>query len=415
MEYPMGRAVTAWLRAGYGPRTWRELAYVLTGFPLALIAFTGTVLPLALGVGLAVVYAGLPLVAAQLVVARAFGDLARRRARWLLGVRVDGPPALRRTGSPRTGLADAAGWRAVLYVLVAPPVALLGWGVAGMLWGLGLAWFSYPAWFHAAPASMGDIVFDTWPQALEVMAAGTAVLLLAPWPVRAVVLLDRLAIAGLLAPTRTARRLRDLEATRSHAVTGSSERLRRIERDLHDGAQARLVAVAMDLGVARDILESRPDDDQVRRLVDLAHANANTAISELRDLARGIHPPALDDGLDTALATLCSRTPVPVDLRVELDRRPEPAIEAIVYFCAAELLVNAVKHSRAGRVAVEVTGHGPAVRLAVRDDGVGGAVVTGDGGLAGLRDRLRTVDGTLGLTSPPGGPTGVEVRVPTRA
>jgi signal transduction histidine kinase len=217
------------------------------------------------------------------------------------------------------------------------------------------------------------------------------------------------------------RRVRELEQTRARAVDDSAARLRRIERDLHDGAQAQMVAVAMKLGLATKRLggmidgTGQTDLDRVLELVVAAHRGAKEAITELRDLARGIHPPVLDQGLVTALTSLAARSDLPVELVVDLPERPSAAIETIAYFCAAELLANVAKHSGA-RQATLAAVHVPGLlRLRVSDDGTGGARLEARGGLAGLAERVRTVDGRLRISSPPGGPSVVTVELPSHA
>ena len=221
-------------------------------------------------------------------------------------------------------------------------------------------------------------------------------------------------------------RVRELEQSRAHVVDDSAARLRRIERDLHDGAQAQMVAVAMKLGLAREKLggtiagtsfagTAQADLERVLELVDAAHRGAKNAITELRDLARGIHPPALDHGLGAALATLAACSEVPVELVVDLPERPSAAIETIAYFCAAELLTNVAKHSGARHATLEVVHVPGLLRVRVSDDGRGAARLEERGGLAGLADRVRTVDGSLEISSPPGGPTLVVVELPSHA
>jgi signal transduction histidine kinase len=213
-------------------------------------------------------------------------------------------------------------------------------------------------------------------------------------------------------------RIRELEQTRARAVDDSVARLRRIERDLHDGAQAQMVAVAMKLGLAREKLggtidgTAQPDLERILELVDAAHRGAKEAITELRDLARGIHPPVLDHGLGIALATLAARSDVPVELVIDLPERPSAAIETIAYFCAAELLANVAKHSGARRATLEVVHVPGLLRVRVSDDGGGGARIEARGGLAGLAERVTTVDGRLQVSSPPHGPTAVSVELP---
>jgi signal transduction histidine kinase len=206
-----------------------------------------------------------------------------------------------------------------------------------------------------------------------------------------------------------ARRVRELEQSRARVVDDSTARLRRIERDLHDGAQAQMVAVAMKLGLATKKLGGmidgtpQPDLERVLELVAAAHRGAKEAITELRDLARGIHPPVLDQGLGIALTTLAARSDVPVELVVDLPERPSAAIETIAYFCAAELLANVAKHSGARHATLEAVHVPGLLRVRVSDDGCGGARVEARGGLAGLDERISTVDGRLQLSSPPGG------------
>jgi signal transduction histidine kinase len=215
--------------------------------------------------------------------------------------------------------------------------------------------------------------------------------------------------------------VRELEQSRAYLVDDSAARLRRIERDLHDGAQAQMVAVTMKLGLAMKKLgrmvdgTGQTDLDRVLDLVAAAHRGAREAITELRELARGIHPPVLDHGLGAALTTVAARSDLPVELVLDLPERPSPAIETIAYFCAAELLANAAKHSGASVVAVDARQRGGTLRLRVRDDGAGGAAVGRGTGLAGLVQRVRTVDGRFRLSSPAGGPTVVTIELPLRA
>ena len=222
------------------------------------------------------------------------------------------------------------------------------------------------------------------------------------------------------------RRVRELEQSRAHVVDDSAARLRRIERDLHDGAQAQMVAVAMKLGLAKEKLGGtiagttvagtvQADLERVLELVDAAHRGAKEAITELRDLARGIHPTVLDRGLGAALATLTARSDPPVELVVDLPERPSAAIETIAYFCAAELLANVAKHSGARHATMEAVHMAGLLRVRVSDDGTGGARLEARGGLAGLAGRIRTVDGRLQISSPPGGPTVIVVELPSHA
>ena len=216
-----------------------------------------------------------------------------------------------------------------------------------------------------------------------------------------------------------AQRARELQDRRARAIDESAARLRRIERDLHDGAQVRLAALAMTLGEIKEDLDpapSRPADrERTRMLVSAAHQNAKETLAELRDLARGIHPPVLDRGLGAALSSLAETSAVRVELGVTSTEPPSPAIAAMAYFCVAELLANVAKHGGASHATISVSDRDERLRLMVTDDGAGGAQPAPGGGLAGLLERVQTVDGQLDVTSPPGGPTVVTIELPRHA
>ncbi len=212
-----------------------------------------------------------------------------------------------------------------------------------------------------------------------------------------------------------AERARDLQEKRARAVDESAARLRRIERDLHDGAQVRLTTLAMTLGEIKEDLARHAGDGSTLKLAAAAHQNAKDTLAELRDLARGIHPPVLDRGLGPALSTLAETTAIPARLTVAITARPSPAIEAIAYFCTAELLTNAAKHAAAKNVVISAHEQGSGLRLAVTDDGSGGARITPGGGLAGLAERVQTVDGRMEVSSPKGGPTTITIELPGHA
>jgi signal transduction histidine kinase len=208
-------------------------------------------------------------------------------------------------------------------------------------------------------------------------------------------------------------RVEELTVSRDASVEGAGVELRRIERDLHDGAQQRLVALAMDLGLARERMATEGDSERATELVTRAHEEAKQAIVELRELVRGIHPSVLTDrGLDAALSALAARSPVPIELDVTLDRRPPASIEAAAYFVVAESLANIAKHSRAKRGSVRIRERSGVLAIDIFDDGVGGAVEHPGGGLSGLRDRILAVEGRLRVSSPVGGPTLLTVELP---
>jgi signal transduction histidine kinase len=216
-----------------------------------------------------------------------------------------------------------------------------------------------------------------------------------------------------------AERARELEVRRARAVDQSAARLRRIERDLHDGAQVRLAALAMSLGEIKENLESSADiagdGGRTRMLISAAHRNAKETLAELRDLARGIHPPVLDQGIGPALDLLAETSAVPVGLALDVKHRPSAAIEAIAYFCAAELLANVAKHAGASKAEISVTSDREGFGMTVSDDGLGQARLRPEGGLEGLLERVQTVDGQLTIDSPAGGPTRITVSLPGHA
>ncbi len=270
-------------------------------------------------------------------------------------------------------------------------------GAGGVLVVLGLVTLSF-----------GGRDWKTYGWTMAFLAAGAANLAFGYWDTA-------------IANRPLSRRVRELEQSRARVVDDSAARLRRIERDLHDGAQAQMVAVAMKLGLAARKLRGMVDGtgqtdlDRVLELVVAAHRGAKGAITDLRDLARGIHPPVLDQGLGPALTSLAARGDVTVELVVDLPKRPSAAIETIAYFCAAELLANVVKHSGVQHATVEVAHTPGLLRLRVCDDGSGGARVEDRGGLAGLAERVGIVDGRLQVSSPLGGPTVVAVELPSHA
>jgi len=443
MGRPPGELVRVVLRAPFTRRTMREMGYALAA---GLTAWMGCLLVAGLlgagallTVSLIGTFIGLLLLVTTLRVALRLGKLYRWTARRLLGAQVAAPAPFRPgkgvLGRVDARLRDGTAWRAVGYVVLKLPVSWLQ-AYAVSFWVIGAMDAVTPLWWplfrnhppHTRLAPVGittpffaELHISTWPGVLSTCLIGIAALLAAPWLLRGVTTGDVWLMRGLLGPARLEARVRDLEESRAHAVDDAAEALRRVERDLHDGAQVRLAALAMGLGMAKEKLG---DDGEpvgtaqmasIRDLVEAAHQGAKEALVELRDLARGIHPPVLDAGLADALATLAARSLVPVKLSTDIRERPTPAIEAIAYFCAAELLANVAKHSGANKAEVSVVQRDDTLRLRVSDDGAGGADPASGSGLPGLIQRVRTVDGTLALDSPGGGPTVVTVDLPLRA
>jgi signal transduction histidine kinase len=455
------------LLAPFTRRAWAELGYAIVSFPIAIAGFFVAVVPF---VHVVLLFVSTPAV-------RWFGTVNRRVLHRLLGEQVPAPPPMRldphlhvTTTEPTrlAGLVSAAGgqvrrqnatkvkvngvtagqlaqlaareqvpieelkphsgkwltaaardvpgWRARAYLVLKLPVSLAMLAVAGCFWAGGLLGLTSPLWWWPDHAHSGGQVAG----AILVVLAGAAALLAAPWLMQAVVAADRSLIRSLLGPSLV-QRVKDLEQTRARAVDDSAARLRSIERNLHDGAQAQLVGLAMKLGLAKEKLDGAAgavapaDLNRAVELVDAAHRSAIEAMTELRALARGIHPPVLDNGLADALTTLAARSAVPVELVIDISEPPSAAIEAIAYFCAAELIANVAKHSGARHATLEAVHVPGLLRVRVTDDGHGGARPEAGGGLRGLADRIRTVDGRMDLDSPRGGPTVVTVELPSHA
>jgi signal transduction histidine kinase len=401
----------------------REVVQLLAGAAIGLPApflllLTLISVPASLAAGL-----GIVVFVATMWLTRRLADLQRRRAATVLGSPVTSPYTLLPAGVLarfRAVIGDPATWRDVAWL---PSQFALG--VLGATAGLGL-WLSAVECLFApllravlpAPTS-----FD--PAVLEITGrSGPLTWLLVPVGVGLVVLaykLPRHLIAGqarlagaLLGPTSAARlsaRVDRLSATRAAAVDASIVELRRVERDLHDGAQVRLVAVAMNLGMAEDIIDADPAG--AKALMAEAKASAGAALTELRDLVRGIHPPVLADrGLAGAVQALAVASNIPITLDMRLHRRLPAPVESAAYFVIAESLANAIRHSEAHRIQVTIADDAPVLSITVRDDGHGGADPSRGTGLRGIQRRLSTFDGSLCISSPPDGPTVLTMELP---
>ncbi|MFJ2186674.1 sensor histidine kinase [Kitasatospora sp. NPDC087861] len=375
----------------YGARMWRQAGQLLLNLPLGIAGFVLAITMLSVGLGLSVTVIGLPLLAAGLAGCRVMGGLGRRRARSAYGSEIHEPEPVRPrrpgvVGFTIAHLTDLLNWRSVLY-----NVLMLPWGILSFTLTL-------------------VAVIVMWP--------------VLPWVIRGMAATDRILIESLLFPGALAERVRELEDDRGTVVDTAAADLRRIERDLHDGAQARLVALAMDLGMAKERLREIETEDDVAaatKMVDNAHGEVKLALQELRDLARGIHPAVLTDrGLDAALSAVAARCTVPGGVRVNVDlkgpdgqaERPDSAVEGIAYFTVSELLTNVSKHAGARSASVDVWRSDNQLMVLVQDDGKGGAAPYPGSGLAGLTERIRAVDGVFLVQSPEGGPTSVTVELP---
>ena len=307
-----------------------------------------------------------------------------------------------------------AGWRQVCYhSIVALFLAIWSAGLLLGLWAAALAGVLLPVFSTPDTSPLGPWLWDPLVRtgmSLLSAALAFAAILLAPPLAR----LDLAVARAMMEASRTevlALRVRELSQSRAEVVGAADAERRRIERDLHDGAQQRLVSLAMNLGMARASLSHV--DPEARQAIEHAHDEAKQALAELRELVRGLHPAVLHDrGLDAALSGIAARSPVPARLTVELSARSSPTVEAVAYFVVAEALSNVAKHSRAGSVQISVQSSEALLRLEIRDDGVGGADPAAGTGLRGLAQRVGSVDGTLQVSSPPGGPTVITVELP---
>ena len=400
-----GRSGRGWwaVRAG-------DVAFAVAGLPLAVACGLYAAALLYLGGLLTLTVIGLPVVAAGFRLTRGLGTVHRRVTERLLDERVaDPPPPPDPVGwGVWAALTDVVTWRTVVYLLVRVPVAVLTFVVGPFAWFYGAFLVGLPV---LSPVFMGNEL--TWWLVVTGCLAGVALLAVAPWATRTTADVNRWLARSLLAPVPASPRLERLERARSEVAADATATLQRIERDLHDGTQARLVAIALSLALADEALEGgRPEKAQ--ELVQRARTQLGDATTELRRFTRGINPVALDGGLPEALPTLAADAGIPTDVHIDLPERPSAAIERVVYFCVAELITNAAKHSGADSVRVDVTADGSLVRLRVSDDGRGGARPGTGTGLRGLRDRLDAVDGTLAVSSPAGGPTVVTAQLPVR-
>jgi signal transduction histidine kinase len=421
------------LGALWSARTWRVTLHALVGLPIGVGA--GAVI-----VGLVVVWfaavwslfdgptGGWGLAVVYVVVAaaspipllwcvQASTALQRERFRRVLGVEIPAPPPVA-GGWPRRLVRSwraPATWRQLGYHLLALALGGVGGALVAVCWSAVVLALGYADYLRS----------DDWrPGAgLGVAVLALALLLAAPWVARGVARLDEVAARTLLGPSHSeelARRVESLARSRADIVAATDAERRRIERDLHDGAQQRLVSLAMNLGMARATLTDA--SEPARRAIEQAHDQATQALAELREFIRGLHPAVLNDrGLDAALSGIAARAPLPVRLRVDLSRRCSPSIEAIAYFVVSEALTNVAKHAHATHAEVTVERTGDRLRIVVTDDGRGGATPDGgaggpaDGngsGLRGLAQRAAAVDGSLTIHSPPGGPTAITVELP---
>ncbi|MER6947655.1 sensor histidine kinase [Nonomuraea sp. NPDC000554] len=369
------------LRLLGSPWPWRALAYLLTSLPGGGVAAVVA----AFGRQTALLFAMITLVVVTVVLSGPIATMERWRLRLIDPAGVTAPKPGARTFS--------ATWREIGYALLWATILPAVDGVILTVAALTIVSFASDlpsAWLTALVVAAG--------------AAGCAYLF-------TVVAAAQGALARSLLAAPPEERMNELTRSRARLVDAFEAERRRIERDLHDGAQHRLTAVLMQLGLAQ--LDVREDPERTAGAISLAYEHTQAALDELRRVIRGIHPPALTDrGLEAAVTDLARHCPVPVTLDLDLPRRPPPGVEAAAYFCVSECLTNVIRHSDARQVTIRATMSGRCLALEVSDDGIGGADPAAGSGITGLADRVGVLEGTLSLSSPPGGPTVIRMELP---
>ncbi|HEX4244375.1 MAG TPA: sensor domain-containing protein [Acidimicrobiales bacterium] len=420
-----GHGVLAVLVGPVAPRTWLAASGLVVSLITGFIAFVAVVILIAVGMALLpLALVGVIILVAMLHVTRYLAMWDRARIRTFFGIEI-AAPALPQRGPgqsffswQRDWVTSRATWKPCGYQLLRGPIMVAVTAITVATWSVAAALIALPVYLRPTVPGGSNWWFGRGtPPAGAVAglcAAGVVLLFVAPWVTRALATVDVALARAMLGPSRKDRlstEVTRLSVSRARVVDATDAERRRIERDLHDGVQPRLVSLAITLGRAQAKFEADPDE--ANRLLSQAHESAKEALSDLRGLARGIHPSVLDDrGLDAALSALVAGSPVPVSVEVDLPRRPSRTSEAVAYFFVAEAVTNVAKHAAATHASVIIGLDDAVMRILVADDGHGGAVATPGGGLAGLVDRLAAVDGTLSVASPAGGPTRLEAVIP---
>ena len=410
---PARDPLRAFLFSPIHPATWNAVLFVVVGFVLGVIAFASIISAFSAGAATLLAGIGVVLIVLGIEGSRLVARLERRRARL-----ADPRPVLEHPYRPLRGdlvtlfraeFLDEARWRDVLYVGVNFPLVIIEFFLVVVLWGLTIGLLAAPVTLTGAPAAWTPLA----------VVAGIVLLPIAASLTQLVAVLHRAVISGLIGTSETRelrRQVETLRESRSAVLDAEASELRRIERDLHDGAQQRLVMLTIDLGLAAERIDT--DAAGAKELVLEARTEAQQALAEIRSLVRGIAPAILlDRGLVPAIESISARGAVPTSVRSELPagERLQDAIERAAYFVVAEALVNVAKHSGATRCEVRCRREGGNLVVEVWDDGRGGATVGPVGGLAGLAGRVEGVDGSFTVSSPAGGPTLIAAVIPVPA
>lgn len=383
-------------------RSLRATGYVFVSFFTLVVLFLVTLVMLTVALPLVLAGVGVPLVVATMALVERLIGVERRRAGWV-GVAITRRPSS--DGSLRAKFRDPVGWRNIGF-------AMLGWVVAAVfLAGLAVVWggplflLSIPLWAWALDASVASMIV--------LPAFGLVLLCLSPFGARGVGWALRRFVEMQVGPDRIAemeQQVSEISASRSDILEAVAGERRRIERNLHDGVQQRLVAAGIDLGLAQTKLDTDPE--AARELLAEATRKTRESIGELRSIGRGLHPAILGDrGLDAALSAVVSNSSIPIELRSDLRTEPPAAVAEAAYFVVSEAVTNVMKHSKARLAVVDARASDIELRLSVYDDGRGGATVTGTG-LTGIAARVRGLEGCFELDSPAGGPTVLAVTIP---
>jgi signal transduction histidine kinase len=402
------------------PRTYGSIAYLLVAGVLGTAEFVFLVTAISTGVGLAVTLVGIPILIVSVYAWGWLAEVERRVIHALTGRRIANPYRPLPQGGwwvrLRARLGDPATWKDLVFLLLQFPIGLATFIVACVVLGVGVGGLTMPLWYWSISGGfdLGVFHIDTLPEALACVPVGALILYLG---IPALGALGRLygayaeVLLGSNADPALTAEVSDLRDARSRIIEAADAERRRIERDLHDGAQQRLVALALTLRMAEK--RAAEGDPESSELVRKASDEAGLALKDLRDLARGIHPAILTNrGLTAALEDLAGRASLPVQIVEEPRQRFPDPVEATAYFVVSECLANVDKHAEATSATIAVRAEGDDLVVEVGDDGVGGAELAGGSGLQGLEDRVGALDGTLSVDSPPRGGTLVRARIP---
>ncbi len=409
----------------WNAKPWMAAGFMITSFAFGTALFVILVTLIALGGGLVVTLVGIPILVVAFQVWKGAARLERQRVRLFFDKKIESPYRPVPEGTlfqrAKAQLFDPAVWRDLLYDFLLFPIGIAEFVIVTVAVSFPISLLAAPSYFWIVDFNMfGDSStgqgwqVDTWPEAMLACAAGALLLIPFGWLLVAVSRAHVAFAYWMLSPSRTEEleeRVDVLTKTRSDVMDAMLIERRRIERDLHDGAQQSLVSLAINLGMAKEKMESDPEAAQ--KLIATSHEEAKQVLGELRELVRGIHPAVLTDrGLDAAISSIAGRCPVPVTVNVMLNERPPEAVESTAYFIVAEALTNIAKHSNATQSSVRVMQEPGLLRLDIWDNGVGGATMTPDHGLGGLSDRVAALDGRFAVVSPLNGGTRVFAEIP---